>query len=251
VSKFQFVDLAGSERQKRTGAQGKRLKEGIDINKGLLVLGNVISALASNSPFVPYRDSKLTRMLRGSLGGNHKTLMIACVSPSPANFDESLNCLRYANRAKNITNQARVNTSSLNLEKVVDQLQSQLGVLARALLHAADKGYPLRNEGNQDEGSESESEHPILTVRSAQIRLRARDTQAKMYLRGCKRRRQKRTRKRRPLATMKSNRTATIRRLTIMSSFILYIENIQHARCLDPALCQSEEAVSSPQTGRP
>jgi Kinesin motor domain len=87
VSKFQFVDLARSERQKRTGAQGKRLKEGIDINKGLLVLGNVISALASNSPFVPYQDSKLTRMLQGSLGGNHKTLMIECVrESSPRQF---------------------------------------------------------------------------------------------------------------------------------------------------------------------
>jgi hypothetical protein len=80
-SKFHFVDLAGSERQKRTQAVGLRLKEGIEINKGLLVLGNVIAALASssktNKPFVPYRDSKLTRLLRGSLGGNHKTLMIA------------------------------------------------------------------------------------------------------------------------------------------------------------------------------
>ena len=74
-SKFNFVDLAGSERQKRTNAKGTRLKEGININKGLLVLGNVISALASGdkAKFVPFRDSKLTRLLRGSLGGNHKT----------------------------------------------------------------------------------------------------------------------------------------------------------------------------------
>lgn len=79
-SKFNFVDLAGSERQKRTKAEGKRLKEGIDINKGLLALGNVISALGDpkkrGKAFVPYRDSKLTRLLKGSLGGNHKTLMI-------------------------------------------------------------------------------------------------------------------------------------------------------------------------------
>ncbi|EED86226.1 predicted protein, partial [Thalassiosira pseudonana CCMP1335] len=103
-SKFNFVDLAGSERQKRTNAKGTRLKEGININKGLLVLGNVISALASGdkAKFVPFRDSKLTRLLRGSLGGNHKTLMIACASPSHKNAEESLNCLRYANRAKNI-----------------------------------------------------------------------------------------------------------------------------------------------------
>lgn len=78
-SKFHFVDLAGSERAKRTGAQGKRLKEGIDINKGLLVLGNVISALGDakkKGQHVPYRDSKLTRMLQDSLGGNSQTLMI-------------------------------------------------------------------------------------------------------------------------------------------------------------------------------
>jgi hypothetical protein len=74
-SKFNFVDLAGCERAKRTHAKGQRLKEGININKGLLVLGNVISALGSGdkSKFVPFRDSKLTRLLRGSLGGNHKT----------------------------------------------------------------------------------------------------------------------------------------------------------------------------------
>ena len=102
-SKFNFVDLAGSERSKRTHAKGQRLKEGININKGLLVLGNVISALASGDKkkFVPFRDSKLTRLLRGSLGGNHKTLMIACASPSHKNAEESLNCLRYANRTKN------------------------------------------------------------------------------------------------------------------------------------------------------
>ena len=74
-SKFNFVDLAGCERAKRTNAKGQRLKEGININKGLLVLGNVISALGSGDKgkFVPFRDSKLTRLLRGSLGGNHKT----------------------------------------------------------------------------------------------------------------------------------------------------------------------------------
>jgi hypothetical protein len=98
-SKFHFVDLAGSERAKRTGAQGQQLKEGIDINKGLLALGNVISALGDDTKrgkaFVPYRDSKLTRMLQDSLGGNSKTLMICCVSPSSLNFNESVNALRY------------------------------------------------------------------------------------------------------------------------------------------------------------
>ena len=135
-SKLHFVDLAGSERQKRTMAQGKRLKEGIDINKGLLVLGNVISALGdqkkSGKLFVPYRDSKLTRLLKGSLGGNHKTLMIACVSPSSSNMEESLNCLRYANRAKNIQNNAVVNIDAES--RLVAELRVQVQELASDFL---------------------------------------------------------------------------------------------------------------------
>jgi kinesin family protein 4/21/27 len=124
-SKFNFVDLAGSERSKRTNAKGQRLREGININKGLLVLGNVISALASgDSKFVPFRDSKLTRLLRGSLGGNHKTLMIACASPSLKNSEESLNCLRYANRAKNIQNSVTLNVDPHS--KLVDALRGQV-----------------------------------------------------------------------------------------------------------------------------
>jgi hypothetical protein len=112
-AKFHFVDLAGSERLKRTGATGHRAKEGIYINRGLLALGNVISALGdrdrkSNS-HVPYRDSKLTRLLQDSLGGNSKTIMIACISPSDRDFMETLNTLRYANRAKNIKNKIFVN----------------------------------------------------------------------------------------------------------------------------------------------
>jgi hypothetical protein len=138
-SKFNFVDLAGSERQKRTLAQGKRLKEGIDINVGLLVLGNVISALGDpkkKATFVPYRDSKLTRLLKGSLGGNHKTLMIACVSPSSDNMDESLNCLRYANRAKNIQNNAVVNVDASS--RLLQELHEQVQVLAADVLRALD-----------------------------------------------------------------------------------------------------------------
>ncbi|CAM9178600.1 unnamed protein product, partial [Scytosiphon promiscuus] len=110
-SQFHLVDLAGSERAKKTGAEGKRLREGININKGLLALGNVISALAeggggSGGGHVPYRDSKLTRLLQGSLGGNSHTLMIACISPADSNMGESVNTLRYAERAMNIHNTA-------------------------------------------------------------------------------------------------------------------------------------------------
>ncbi|KNE57661.1 hypothetical protein AMAG_04524 [Allomyces macrogynus ATCC 38327] len=106
MSKLHLVDLAGSERQKRTGADGVRFKESIKINSGLLALGNVINALASRteSAHVRYRDSKLTRLLQDSLGGNSRTIMIACVSPVASNAQESLNTLVYANRAKNIKN---------------------------------------------------------------------------------------------------------------------------------------------------
>ncbi|KAF8311679.1 uncharacterized protein EI90DRAFT_3160391 [Cantharellus anzutake] len=118
VSKFHFVDLAGSERLKRTAAQGDRVKEGISINSGLLALGNVISALGDPSRartigngtaiHVPYRDSKLTRLLQDSLGGNAHTLMIACVSPAEWNVGETVNTLKYANRARNIKNKAEI-----------------------------------------------------------------------------------------------------------------------------------------------
>lgn len=113
MSKFHFVDLAGSERAKRTGASGATLKEGISINKGLLCLGNVISALteeSKKSQHIPYRDSKLTRILQDSLGGNANTFMIACASPSDTNFEETLNTLKYASRARHIKNKPVVNT---------------------------------------------------------------------------------------------------------------------------------------------
>ncbi|GBG31418.1 Kinesin-like protein KIN-4A [Hondaea fermentalgiana] len=135
IAKFHFVDLAGSERAKRTGATGTRLKEGININKGLLALGNVISALGDETKpkgtHVPYRDSKLTRMLQDSLGGNSRTLMIACVSPADANFEETLNALRYANRARNIKNKPIVNrdpnsSQIATLKAQIQQLKLQL-----------------------------------------------------------------------------------------------------------------------------
>ncbi|XP_059953352.1 kinesin-like protein KIF7 isoform X3 [Mesoplodon densirostris] len=112
ISKFHFVDLAGSERVLKTGITGERLKESIQINSSLLALGNVISALGDpqrRGSHIPYRDSKITRILKDSLGGNAKTVMIACVSPSSSDFDETLNTLNYASRAQNIRNRATVN----------------------------------------------------------------------------------------------------------------------------------------------
>ena len=112
AAKFHFVDLAGSERSKKTGAVGSTFKEGININKSLLALGNVISALSEEGKknnFIPYRDSKLTRLLQDSLGGNSRTSMIACVSPAEYNFDETLSTLNYASRARKIQNKPKVN----------------------------------------------------------------------------------------------------------------------------------------------
>ena len=103
------------------------MQEGIAINLSLLVLGNVISALGDErrrGVHVPYRDSVLTRLLQDSLGGNSRTLMIACVSPAEINLDETLNTLRYANRAKNITNKPVVNRDPHTA--LVAQLRAQL-----------------------------------------------------------------------------------------------------------------------------
>lgn len=133
-SRFHFVDLAGSERLKSTNAVGDRAKEGMNINMGLLALGNVISALGDESrkaSYVNYRDHKLTRLLQNSLGGNSRTLMIACVSPSDSNLSESLSTLHYANRARNIKNKAMINQDLDALEVV--QLRSRVRSLERQL----------------------------------------------------------------------------------------------------------------------
>merc|ERR1719410_188533 len=108
--KLNLVDLAGSERQAKTEATGARLKEATKINLSLSALGNVISALVDGkSSHIPYRDSKLTRLLQDSLGGNTKTMMIACLSPADNNYEETISTLRYANRAKNIKNKLKIN----------------------------------------------------------------------------------------------------------------------------------------------
>ncbi len=115
---------------KRTKATGQLLKEGISINKGLLCLGNVISALTEEGrkdKHIPYRDSKLTRILQDSLGGNSRTTVIACVSPAEDSYEESLNTIKYASRARNIKNKAVVNRDPNSL--LIDSLRGQINVL--------------------------------------------------------------------------------------------------------------------------
>ncbi|EFJ29284.1 hypothetical protein SELMODRAFT_783, partial [Selaginella moellendorffii] len=110
VGKLNLVDLAGSERMSKTGATGDRLKELTNINWSLTALGNVISALVDGrSTHIPYRDSKLTRLLQDSLGGNTRTVMVANIGPADYNYEESVSTLRYANRAKSIKNKPRIN----------------------------------------------------------------------------------------------------------------------------------------------
>ncbi|XP_008567271.1 PREDICTED: kinesin-like protein KIF27 isoform X3 [Galeopterus variegatus] len=134
VSKFHFVDLAGSERVTKTGNTGERFKESIQINSGLLALGNVISALGDprrKSSHIPYRDAKITRLLKDSLGGSAKTVMITCVSPSSSDFDESLNSLKYANRARNIRNKPTVNFSPESDR--MDEMEFEIKLLREVL----------------------------------------------------------------------------------------------------------------------
>ena len=126
AGKLNLVDLAGSERQKKTGAEGDRLKEAIKINLSLSALGNVISSLVDKSTHVPYRDSKLTLLLQDSLGGNTRTLMVAVVSPADYNFEESLSTLRYASRAKSIKNQPKINEDPKDtmLRQYLEEIQA-------------------------------------------------------------------------------------------------------------------------------
>lgn len=135
-AKLHLVDLAGSERAKRTGSDGMRFKEGVHINRGLLALGNVISALGDEKKrkegvHVPYRDSKLTRLLQDSLGGNSRTVMIACISPADINAEETLNTLKYANRARNIQNKPVINRDPISNEMI--KMRQQLEYLQAEL----------------------------------------------------------------------------------------------------------------------
>ncbi|KJH45689.1 kinesin motor domain protein [Dictyocaulus viviparus] len=131
VAKISLVDLAGSERARKTRAIGKRLEEGANINKSLTTLGMVISALAERSngkkeKFIPYRDSVLTWLLKDNLGGNSRTVMIATISPSADNYEETLSTLRYADRAKRIVNHAVVNERKIHKLKETAELRERL-----------------------------------------------------------------------------------------------------------------------------
>ncbi|XP_051510408.1 kinesin-like protein KIF3C [Myxocyprinus asiaticus] len=163
VGKLNLVDLAGSERQTKTGVQGERLKEATKINLSLSALGNVISALVDGrSSHVPYRDSKLTRLLQDSLGGNAKTIMVATLGPASYNYEETLTTLRYANRAKNIKNKPRVNEDPKDallreFQEEIARLKAQLdkrGILTRRKRRS--RRLRKIGEGGEEEVEEDE-----------------------------------------------------------------------------------------------
>ncbi|XP_039232953.1 osmotic avoidance abnormal protein 3 isoform X3 [Drosophila yakuba] len=154
--KLSLVDLAGSERQHKTGAQGDRLKEASKINLSLSALGNVISSLVDGkAKHVPFRDSKLTRLLQDSLGGNTKTLMISCISPIDINYNETISTLRYASRAKNISNKPTINEDPKDAR--LRQYQNEILYLKKMLEESQQTHYK-----NSDTIKKNESPLKIL-----------------------------------------------------------------------------------------
>ncbi|KAH8087763.1 hypothetical protein JL720_7083 [Aureococcus anophagefferens] len=163
-NKLNLVDLAGSERASKTGAEGSTLKEGAAINQSLMALGGVINALSEGAPFVPYRNSKLTRLLQESLGGNAATIMVANCSPADYNAEETTGTLRYASRAKKIQNKVTRNEDVH--EKVIRELQEEIDRL-RAALEAGGGG-----EGGAGDLSEAQERELQEKVRESRERER-------------------------------------------------------------------------------
>ncbi|KAJ3148018.1 kinesin-like protein Klp5 [Geranomyces michiganensis] len=153
LATLSIIDLAGSERASNTKNQGQRLIEGANINRSLLALGNCINALCNDRPnHIPYRDSKLTRLLKYSLGGNCRVVMITAVSASSQHFDETHNTLKYANRAKNIKTKVEQNSIDVaahmaHYPKLIDDLKAEVELLRGQLGGALDGGSDRATKG--------------------------------------------------------------------------------------------------------
>lgn len=157
-AKFFLVDLAGSERALISENKGGlRMTEGANINRSLLALGNCINILSDSNKkgaFVPYRDSKLTRLLKESLGGNTKTIMIACLSPAGLNYEETLNTIKYANRAKNIKRKINKNVREIDdiqdYKEIIEGLKGEIDFLKLQLLEKKNRFSPIRKINNEN-----------------------------------------------------------------------------------------------------
>ena len=172
MATLSIIDLAGSERASATKNRGERLMEGANINKSLLALGSCINALCDprKKNHVPYRNSKLTRLLKFSLGGNCKTVMIVCVSPSSQHFDETQNTLRYANRAKNIQTKVTRNVYNVNrhVKDFLVKIDEQMALINELKAQQKDQeSVSFAKFRRQDEKRESIVREGILRIRTA------------------------------------------------------------------------------------
>ncbi|KAK6955667.1 hypothetical protein Daesc_003310 [Daldinia eschscholtzii] len=174
-SKLHFVDLAGSERLKNTGAQGERAREGISINAGLAALGKVISQLSSRQAgsHVSYRDSRLTRLLQDSLGGNAITYMIACVTPAEFHLSETLNTVQYAQRARAIQSKPRIQqVEEGDKQAIIERLKAEVAFLRDQIRNAERSGGERRNAATSEKSErqnerESELQDQLLDIQES------------------------------------------------------------------------------------
>lgn len=182
-SKLHFVDLAGSERLKNTGATGERAKEGISINAGLASLGKVISQLSSKSAtsHVSYRDSRLTRLLQDSLGGNAITFMVACVTPASFHLNETLNTLDYARRARSIQSRPEIQQTHEDSDKqaAIDRLRAEVTFLRDQIKHSDRAGNrssmaALSGRGERSGKKEAELQTQLMDMQESYNALNAR-----------------------------------------------------------------------------
>ncbi|KAM6922167.1 kinesin-like protein KIF11 [Lycodopsis pacificus] len=163
IGKLNLVDLAGSENIGRSGAVDKRAREAGNINQSLLTLGRVITALVEKRPHIPYRESKLTRILQDSLGGRTKTSIIATVSPSSSNLEETLSTLEYASRAKNIMNKPEVN-QKLTKRTLIKEYTEEIERLKRDLAATRDKNGVYLSAENYESMLGQITSHEVHTV---------------------------------------------------------------------------------------
>jgi len=155
IAKMSLIDLAGSEKGAVTGNKGARFREGSNINKSLLALGNCINALADGSKYIPYRNSKLTRLLKDSIGGNCRTVMIANVSPSSETFEDTFNTLKYADRAKKIKISLKKNVLNVDFHvaqyaKIVEDLRGEISLLKERIQELENENEQLKARKAQD-----------------------------------------------------------------------------------------------------
>lgn len=169
IGKLNLVDLAGSENVGKSGAVDKRLREAGTINQSLLTLGRVITSLVERAPHIPYRESKLTRLLQDSLGGRTKTSIIATISPAACNMEETLSTLDYAHRAKNILNRPEIN-QKLTKKALIKGYTEEIDKLKKDLIAAREKnGIYLALENYNELQNNLKSKAEVITEAQARV----------------------------------------------------------------------------------